>query len=90
MMNKIEDRVKKLFSFWSSSSVFPPLYLAGLEGAFYMTESEFLQLQLTITQQNQQEQQNQVIFNINSQNKILDLFCVECESIYVWKNEYNS
>eukprot|EP00597_Dinobryon_sp_UTEXLB2267_P015358 CAMPEP_0170126854 /NCGR_PEP_ID=MMETSP0020_2-20130122/20042_1 /TAXON_ID=98059 /ORGANISM="Dinobryon sp., Strain UTEXLB2267" /LENGTH=920 /DNA_ID=CAMNT_0010360101 /DNA_START=2004 /DNA_END=4763 /DNA_ORIENTATION=+ len=56
---QIEDRVKKLFSFWSSSSVFPPLYLAGLEAAFYMTESEFLQLQLTISQQQQQQRAEQ-------------------------------
>ena len=55
---QIEDRIKKLFSAWSAWSIFPPLYLNGLHAAFYMTESEFLQLQLSIAQQPKTEMDN--------------------------------
>jgi hypothetical protein len=46
--------VKKLFAAWESWSIFPALFLNGLNAAFYMTESEYLQLQLSIAQQQQQ------------------------------------
>jgi hypothetical protein len=32
--------VKKLFAVWAEWSVFPTLYLVGLEAVFYMTEAE--------------------------------------------------
>lgn len=47
--------MKKLFAAWESWSIFPALYLNGLHAAFYMTESEYLQLQLSIAQQQQKE-----------------------------------
>lgn len=49
--------MKKLFSAWESWSIFPALYLNGLNAAFYMTESEYLQLQLSIAQQQQQQRE---------------------------------
>lgn len=49
--------MKKLFAAWESWSIFPALFLNGLNAAFYMTESEYLQLQLSIAQQQQQQQQ---------------------------------
>jgi hypothetical protein len=37
---QIEDRVKKLLAVWAEWSVFPTLYLAGLEAVFHMTEAD--------------------------------------------------
>jgi hypothetical protein len=37
---QIEDRVKKLLAVWAEWSVFPTLYLVGLEAVFYTTEAE--------------------------------------------------
>jgi hypothetical protein len=40
MTLQIEDRVKKLLAVWAEWSVFPTLYLVGLEAVFYTTEAE--------------------------------------------------
>jgi hypothetical protein len=37
---QIEDRIKKLFAVWAEWSVFPTLYLVGLQATFYMNTSE--------------------------------------------------
>jgi hypothetical protein len=37
---QIEDRIKKLFAVWAEWSVFPTLYLVGLQATFYLNTSE--------------------------------------------------
>jgi U2-associated protein SR140 len=37
---QVEERVRNVLAAWSDWSVFPPLYLLGLEAVFFMTEAE--------------------------------------------------
>ena len=64
--------MKKLFAAWESWSIFPALYLNGLHAAFYMTESEYLQLQLSIAQQQQLLQQKESERDKNREEEELD------------------
>ncbi len=43
---QIEDRVKKLFAVWTEWSIFPTLFVLGLQAVFYFSEQE----QLTLSQ----------------------------------------
>lgn len=41
---QIESRVKNVLHVWTDWSVFPPLYIVGLESSFLMSEGEHVRL----------------------------------------------
>ena len=55
-LQQIEDRVKKLFAVWAEWSVFPALYLIGLQAMFYFAEADHSSMRAYVSAQLEQEQ----------------------------------
>lgn len=53
---QIEDRVKKMFAVWAEWSVFPALYLIGLQAMFHFSEADTLAMRAYVNAQLEQEQ----------------------------------
>eukprot|EP01038_Epipyxis_sp_PR26KG_P014491 gene14491-19453_t len=43
---QVEERIKKLFQCWSQWSIFPTLFLTGLQASFYRSENDIIQAQV--------------------------------------------
>lgn len=51
----MEDRVKKLFAIWAEWSVFPAMYLIGLQATFHFTEADRVAMQAFVAEREEED-----------------------------------
>jgi len=51
----MEDRVKKLFAIWAEWSVFPAMYLIGLQATFHFTDADRAAMRAFITEREEED-----------------------------------